>query len=172
MKVDLGPNQNQAYVIIPQPQTNVDWWRQVTSEPTWAKGLETEVGPGKTRITFRARTSAPSNNTAECSFFLEVTDNEAPRVRECPESFTSRLSPGQSSRSVPWIEPQFTDNVRIVAVKKSHEPGVILPLGEHFVNYEAKDSSDNKAKCSFTVTVLPRKLSNIICALKSDMYLQ
>jgi hypothetical protein len=48
------------------------WSRQVTAEPSWAKGLETETGPGKQRITFRARTAASVNNTAECSFTLEV----------------------------------------------------------------------------------------------------
>jgi hypothetical protein len=84
-------------------------------------------------------------------------DNDPPRVRECPESFSTRLGQGQSVKAVTWTEPHFSDNVRITALKKSHEPGAILPLGEHLINYEAKDSSENKARCSFTVTVLPRK---------------
>jgi hypothetical protein len=31
----------------------------------------------------------------------------------------------------------------------------MLPAGEHLITYEAKDGSDNTARCSFTVTVLP-----------------
>lgn len=85
-----------------------------------------------------------------------ILDNDPPRVRECPESFSTRLHPGQNAKAVTWIEPHFSDNVRITSLKKSHEPGAVLPLGEHLINYEAKDSSDNKARCSLTVTVLPR----------------
>lgn len=47
-------------------------YRQVTAEPSWAKGLESESGPGKQRITFKARTAVGLNNSAECSFTLEV----------------------------------------------------------------------------------------------------
>lgn len=94
------------------------------------------------------------------------SDNEPPRVRECPESFSSRLSQGQSAKPIMWMEPHFSDNVRISALKKSHEPGSVLSVGEHLINYEAKDSSDNKARCSFTITVFPRKNKFLdICSL-------
>lgn len=78
-------------------------------------------------------------------------------MRECPESFTVRLNPGQGAKVVTWLEPHFSDNVRIVGMKKSHVPGTVMTLGEHLINYEAKDPSDNVARCSFTVTVLPCK---------------
>lgn len=87
-----------------------------------------------------------------------LIDNEPPRVRECPESFSTRLGHGQSAKAIQWTEPQFTDNIKISVLKKSHEPGTILSTGEHLINYEAKDASDNKARCSFTITILPRKI--------------
>ena len=98
-----------------------------------------------------------TTTSRECLLFYYLADTDPPRVRECPESFTTRLNPGQSAKAVTWTEPHFSDNVRIASVKKSHEPGTIMTLGEHLISYEAKDASDNTARCSFTVTLLPRK---------------
>lgn len=88
-------------------------------------------------------------------------------MRECPESFTSRLNPGSSVKPVSWIEPQFSDNVKIVNLKKSHEPGSSLSAGEHLIYYEAKDASENKARCSFTITVLPPGKLELSLLIKS-----
>ena len=98
-------------------------------------------------------------------YFELIIDMDPPRVRECPESFSTRLNPGQSARATTWIEPHFSDNVRITSLKKSHEPGTILTLGEHLINYEAIDASDNKARCSFTINVLPCKYYCIFCSV-------
>lgn len=83
-----------------------------------------------------------------------LLDIEPPTIRDCPESFTVRLSPGQSARAVTWVEPHFSDNVRVATIKKSREPGTIMTAGEHVINYETSDSSNNRAKCTFTVKVL------------------
>ena len=46
-------------------------------------------------------------------------DKEAPRVTNCPTSFTVYLEPGQSSQIVTWNEPIFTDNIQVVQLNKS-----------------------------------------------------
>jgi hypothetical protein len=47
------------------------------------------------------------------------SDNESPRVRDCPQSFEVQLLPGEVSRTVSWAEPIFTDNVGVDRVYKS-----------------------------------------------------
>lgn len=93
--------------------------------------------------------------------FIFVTDAEPPRVRECPESFSVKLNPGQNAKLVTWTEPQFSDNVRISSLKKSHDPGTVMTAGEHLINYEAIDSSDNRARCSFSVNVISSKFHTL-----------
>lgn len=71
LQVDLQSGQRTAYVKIPQPQANMDWHRYVDADPPWAKTLEGHAPPGKTQITFIAR-SPLSNETASCSFTIYV----------------------------------------------------------------------------------------------------
>ena len=42
----LSGHSSSAYVMIPQPKTNVDWGRYVDADPSWAKQLEGEMTRG------------------------------------------------------------------------------------------------------------------------------
>ncbi|KAL0280085.1 UNVERIFIED_CONTAM: hypothetical protein PYX00_001479 [Menopon gallinae] len=152
IKVELPSNQLSVYVKIPQPKSNVDWWRYVEAHPPWAKKLEGEFQLGTTTIMFQAR-NPTSNLTAACRMQIHVFDNEKPRVIDCPESFVVRLSPKEAGKTVTWKEPTFTDNVRIEHIHKTKEPGSLFRPGYHPIRYTATDNSGNKATCNFTVTV-------------------
>ncbi|PSN38016.1 hypothetical protein C0J52_19286 [Blattella germanica] len=110
VKVDLPPHQKTAHVRIPQPKSNMDWWR------------------GK-------------------------PNTESPRVDDCPESFEIQLLPGETSRTVSWVEPIFTDNIGVDRIYKSKEPGQLMSPGLHHVNYLAHDTAGNRAKCHFSIHV-------------------
>ena len=55
----------------------------------------------------------------DISKILFLSDSETPRVRDCPQSFEVQLLPGESSRTVSWAEPIFTDNVGVDRIYKS-----------------------------------------------------
>merc|ERR1719232_2507548 len=139
--------------MIPQPKTNVDWFRYVDAEPSWAKQLEGEMTRGRHVITFRAR-SPMASVSATCQMIIHVKDMEAPRVQKCPRSFTEMLAPGQSVKKITWTEPVFSDNVKIQHVMASFLPGHFFSAGSHNILYQASDADGNRAKCGFTITVL------------------
>jgi len=76
-----------------------------------------------------------------------------PRVTNCPTSLTVYLEPGQSSQIVTWNEPIFTDNIQLVQLNKSKEPGELFQAGYHEVVYTGQDAAGNLAKCQFTIHV-------------------
>ena len=148
----LSGRSSSVYVMIPQPKTNVDWFRYVDAEPSWAKQLEGEMTRGRHVITFRAR-SPMASVSATCQMIIHVKDMEAPRVQKCPQSFSEILAPGQSTKKVTWIEPVFSDNVKIQHVMASFLPGHYFSAGKHNILYTATDADGNRAKCGFTITV-------------------
>ena len=114
---------------------------------------------GRHVITFRARSpisSASSSlpSSSSCQMIIHVKDMEAPRVQQCPRSFTEMLSPGQSVKKITWTEPVFSDNVKIQHVMASFLPGHYFSAGRHNILYQASDADGNRAKCGFTITVL------------------
>ncbi|KAG0710000.1 Sushi, von Willebrand factor type A, EGF and pentraxin domain-containing protein 1 [Chionoecetes opilio] len=152
VQVDLAPHQSSAHVRLPQPKANVDWFRYVDAAPEWAKQLEADLPAGKTSVSFVAR-SPVSEETATCSFTVEVRDKEEPQVFRCPKSFTVVLTESQVTTKVSWREPFFKDNVEVSHLWKSLEPGRHLTAGTYPVHYVAMDPFRNRAKCSFVITV-------------------
>ncbi|XP_068220454.1 LOW QUALITY PROTEIN: uncharacterized protein [Palaemon carinicauda] len=169
--VELAPHQSTSYVRLPQPKANVDWYRYVSrgplrrklavdaedqryveANPGWAKQLEADLPSGKTTVTFVAR-SPVSDESASCTFIVEVVDKEDPQVFGCPKSFTVHLADGEASTEVMWKEPVFKDNVEIAHLWKSMEPGQRLTVGTYPVHYVAMDPYRNRAKCSFTISI-------------------
>ncbi len=57
---------------------------------------------GRHVITFRARSPA-SSTSATCQMIIHVKDMDPPRVKQCPDSFTEMLAPGQSTKKVNLI---------------------------------------------------------------------
>ncbi len=119
-------------------------------------------GLGQTLVTYTA--TDPSGNTAVCSFMIMVQDTVAPVFSNCPADITTQVT-NACSAIVSWIAPAAGDNCdqNLPAITSNYQPGVSLPAGVHFVQYEATDTYGNAAFCSFSVTVTetePPVLSN------------
>ncbi|XP_072013682.1 uncharacterized protein [Amphiura filiformis] len=110
------------------------------------------IGVSQVSYTF----SDSSGNQATCSFAITVTpvDTIAPIINGCPDSATYSVSFGVSSRIVTWIEPTAIDNSGgQPTVTQTHQPRQSFPVGITPVTYTFTDSSQNQARCSFTITV-------------------
>lgn len=86
-------------------------------------------------------------------------DKVAPNVTFCPDS--KKVFTTASSTRVTWIEPTFTDDVKVVLISRSHAPGQVFEWGDHVVTYVAKDAFDNTATCVFELYVTPFKCEQI-----------
>ena len=58
-----------------------------------------------------------------------------------------------------WVEPTFSDNVKLKTVDKTHSSGSTFGLGSTHVTYTAVDAAGNSAVCKFVVQLL-RKLTS------------
>ncbi|XP_026463436.1 fibrillin-2-like [Ctenocephalides felis] len=170
INVQLKPHQQIARnVWISRPKSNVDWWKYVDSYPPWAKQLVGNFEPGKTLLTFRARTPA-SSEVAVCRFAVNVRVMEPLTVLRCPTSFEVQLNPGEKSRSVIWPVPQFQPTQQIMDLKTSHAPGTLLISGLHHIRYVATDFIGNKAECTFTINIRDRRAIRDIQQLSGTRY--
>ncbi|XP_071943766.1 uncharacterized protein [Antedon mediterranea] len=97
----------------------------------------------------------PSGNSNSCSFTVNVTDNEAPTISNCPVSITVEMDEGKNSTDVTsnYNEPTITDN-NILSDVEVIPSGRIFFSGTTTVTYTAIDVSGNIAICSFDVTVI------------------
>lgn len=118
MTFSLPPGQKDMYVQIPRPQTNVDWRRYVTSEPSWGMDLTKLLPVGRTDVTYSAQSPA-TNNSATCHLAIIIKDEENPSVHGCPNDIEVNLQKGEMGQSVYWREPHFMDNVGVAHVYKS-----------------------------------------------------
>ncbi len=95
-----------------------------------------------------------SNNvTASCNQVIEITDEEAPVIADCPSDITI-----QSNADCQYIyaipEPTASDNCdATLLVASSNLLGDILPLGVHSIDYTYTDDCSNTAVCNFVITV-------------------
>lgn len=101
--------------------------------------------------------TAANLQTATCLLTVNVTDNQAPVIINCPVDFTVYTGPGRTTcdQVATWTEPTATDNCGgAVSWVRSHIPGSIFPVGTTTVTYTATDGSGNSATCSFVITVI------------------
>src|SRR5690554_3266374 len=106
---------------------------------------------GTTTVTYTATDAA--GNVQTCSFDVEITDNEAPVIVDCPTDITVNNDLGSCDAVVTWTAPTFTDNCTGTTLTSTHEPGDVFPVGTTTVTYTATDGEGNTATCSFEVTV-------------------
>ena len=83
--------------------------------------------------------------------FLPFSDKEAPTVQNCPKDIFETTD--TNAAAVTWVEPTFSDNVRVANVEKSHNSGASFDLGSTNVNYVALDEAGNRVSCQFTVSL-------------------
>ncbi|MBL9011255.1 MAG: HYR domain-containing protein [Alphaproteobacteria bacterium] len=109
---------------------------------------------GLTTNTFEATDAV--GNTAQVSFTVTVTDNEAPVMAGVPANVAGPTDPGQPTRVVNYTAPTATDNSgeSITVVQTAGlPPGSAFPVGITTNAFRAEDSAGNFATASFTVTV-------------------
>ncbi|XP_064481557.1 sushi, von Willebrand factor type A, EGF and pentraxin domain-containing protein 1-like isoform X2 [Ornithodoros turicata] len=147
----LPSGSDHGRVELPRPvSTNVDA-DNIVVHPGYLKDYKGDFHFGSHTVTYVAR-DPETGREASCTFVVEILDKEPPNILSCPGSvhvYATRLE----GAVVRWEEPEFEDNVDVDVVKKSKEPGTVFPVGEHFVQYVAYDTSGNRVTCEFAVIV-------------------
>lgn len=157
--VNTDPGQCSATVTWNEP-TFVGSCDNLTIIRTHAPGEEFPVGV--TEVTYTAINENGDN--LECSFEVEVLDNESPVFTECLRDTTISVIPGGCTAIYSWFEPTVQDNCsNRPTLTSSHSPGFSFPLGTTRVTYTAQDGAGNTSTCSFNVTVVDRIPPNIQC---------
>jgi hypothetical protein len=102
--------------------------------------------------TVNCTVSDASNNNANCSFTVTITDNQAPSI-SCPSNLVRGTDAGMCSAVVSYTAPTVTDNCPGATSTCNPPSGSAFPKGITTVNCTATDTAGLKASCSFTVTV-------------------
>ena len=80
-------------------------------------------------------------------------DAVPPQFSNVPQNISAYVDPGSCTATVDWVPPSATDNVGVVSVTSTHQPGASFPPGPTTVTYTARDAAGNQSQASFTVTV-------------------
>lgn len=98
-----------------------------------------------------ARDPTTPSLRSSCIQRIELTD-KTPPVVQCLPDITVQSGPdcmGEAS----WSDPVATDNCSGIRYSRSHGNGTRFPVGVTTVYYTIFDECENRADCSFTVTV-------------------
>ena len=99
------------------------------------------------------------NNKSVCTFNIVVVDPCAnditpPVIAGCPQNMS--LSSANAVNAVAtWTAPTAADNCGVASFNSNFSSGASFPIGSTVVTYTAFDKKNNKATCSFNVTVTP-----------------
>ena len=115
---------------------------------------------GLTTVTCTATDT--SSNTAQCSFIVTVTDNEAPQIT-CPTNLIVNTDAGRNTRSNVTFAATASDNVAVTNLSCVPPSGSGFALGTNSVTCTARDGSGNTAQCVFTVTVRDSEAPQLTC---------
>ncbi|XP_072181952.1 hyalin-like [Diadema setosum] len=80
------------------------------------------------------------------------------------KSSFSSTDPGLYSASVTWPNPNITDNSGNFTIDSSHVPGSTFPPGTTSVTINAVDASQNRASCTFNITVVDTEPPVLNCS--------
>ncbi|XP_073253088.1 uncharacterized protein [Porites lutea] len=149
--VDLAPNKNTYDItaLLGQPQSNVQNIQLFPEEHR-----DSLVFPyGQTILTYVA--SNEVGTTANCTTNIIVQDKQPPSVVYCPDNIYQLIV--GSTGSVTWKLPEFSDNVKVVKVTSTKNPGDTFQLGSTNVKYDSFDHRGNTVSCTFSVTLKAKK---------------
>jgi hypothetical protein len=109
---------------------------------------------GTTIVSYLARDA--KNNTSGCEFTVTVNhlcegDTIKPRFTTCPSNIV--LTAVDTCTRAQWAVPTVTDNCGTPTLTSTHDVNSCFNLGLTTVTYTATDTRNNKATCSFLVTV-------------------
>ncbi|XP_072041651.1 uncharacterized protein [Amphiura filiformis] len=120
----------------------------VTCDP--ASG--TDFAIGITNVTCTALDGF--GNVNNCSFYVDVKDNEDPVLESCPANQTTNTDPGQPTTMVLWQGPIATDNAGLnPTVMCDPASGTDFVIGITKVTCTALDGFGNANNCSFNINV-------------------
>ena len=119
------------------------------------------------------------NQSARCTFPIDVIDTEKPRILFCPDDITVHTYRRDNKAYVKWPEPEWKDNIAVTNITSTEKPG-FFAIGLHKVIYTASDSSKNKESCSFNIFIkqdrprcgIPSKPKNSELTCRTDQELK
>eukprot|EP00050_Salpingoeca_kvevrii_P001198 m.164780 g.164780 ORF g.164780 m.164780 type:complete len:1438 (+) comp10319_c0_seq1:179-4492(+) len=101
---------------------------------------------------------------SQCTFPVEVIDDQPPILFGCPLTSEVPMIPGSTVATVPWSKPTAADNSGSVTVTCSRVEGDNdFSIGTTIINCQAIDSSRNVAQCAITVIVVDFEPPVITC---------
>ncbi|XP_033114121.1 uncharacterized protein LOC117114557 [Anneissia japonica] len=108
---------------------------------------------GKHNVTY---TAVFNSTYTECSFTVQVIDNEPPSI-QCPDNIARTLSFDNESIIVNWSVPTGSDNAGQVTVLPSmsntHSPGDLFNKGSYTILYMATDNIGLTSSCTFLIEI-------------------
>ncbi|MBK7239039.1 MAG: HYR domain-containing protein [Flavobacteriales bacterium] len=120
---------------------------------------------GTTMVTYTA--SDGINPTVECSFTVEVSDNQDPAIIDMPNNIDVTTDPNGCGATVTWVEPTANDNCS-AALVADHVSGDVFPIGSTVVTYTADDGSNTTSE-SFLITVTDLEIPSISCSIDVEL---
>lgn len=134
---------------------------------------------GSTTVTYSG-SDASNNPATDCSFTVNVTDMENPRIN-CPADINTTTDPGLCGADVSFIAPIADDNCAIEVVNARYrevdqsnspigswtsrvlDPSGFFPLGRYQVQWRAMDVHGNKSSCSHYLEVSDGEAPVAVC---------
>ncbi|XP_030830199.1 uncharacterized protein LOC588928 isoform X14 [Strongylocentrotus purpuratus] len=147
------------------PNAIVTWMEPVGSDANGAVTTRVNYSPGNifplgtTVINYEV--TDRTNNTADCSFRVTISDNEKPTFTFCPSDVTVYIQDNATSGNVAWTVPVAEDNVNVVSLLTTSSQGT-YNVGSYSVVYRASDAGGNEELCSFTVEVIEDQSPTIV----------
>ncbi|WP_373057450.1 HYR domain-containing protein [Zunongwangia sp. H14] len=150
-----------AVVVFEMPEAT-DNAGSVSVEQT-AGPASGEVFPvGVTTVSFTVTDAA--GNTANCSFTVTITDDQAPVIEDMDNIVVS-TDENTCGAVVSYETPSATDNCGIDSIELTEglASGSEFPTGTTTVTYTATDINGNTASTTFTVTVEDNEAPVVVC---------
>ena len=104
-----------------------------------------------------------TDSTIHTNIYCQVILNHQ-RYLNAFQSFTvsTKLTSKQKHISVYWPEPTAEDDSGMPPSRnRTHIPGAFLPVGVSTITYTFTDIAKNKAVCSFNITVVAGKITQL-----------
>jgi hypothetical protein len=117
----------------------------------WGAAVSRIFSIGTTTVSYTLTDAA--GNTSTCSFSVNVLDEEAPVITQCPDTFVIQLDPGDCEYYLDRF-PEIDDNCGSYSVTYIPDLNTPLEIGTHDITYIVTDDAGNADTCTTTVTVL------------------
>ncbi len=146
-------------------QATVSWTEPIATDNCMITSFSSDFNQsqkfniGTTLVTYTATDS--NSNSTTCSFNVVVSDNEDPKILNCPTTVFGNAEEN-CQLIVSWTEPTATDNCTLVDFSSNFSSPNTFNLGTTLVTYTATDSNSNSTKCSFNVVVSENEIPVIL----------